>query len=46
MQAMLRDGSQELEPKAYASRGNVRRDFETFLEKEHRDEYKEKWDIY
>jgi hypothetical protein len=43
---MLRDGPQEPGSKAYVSRDNIRRDFESFLEKEHRDEFREKWDIY
>lgn len=43
---MLRDGRDEPRNKTYTSKGNVRRDFEKFLETEHRQEFKEKWDIY
>ena len=46
MRAMLREGHEPPKQKPYSSKGNVRRDFEQFLDATEKNEHKEKWDIY
>lgn len=43
---MLRDQHQGQKPRTYTSKGNVRRDFEKFLETQEQRSIREKWDIY